>query len=48
MSEKKNYKLTPEMIAAIERVVNQGDRAEVIPAKDGIKVLRARREEVKI
>lgn len=41
------YRLSPEQIAAIERVVNKGDRAEVVPVKDGLKILRTRREEIK-
>lgn len=45
--EKTVKKLTAEQIAAIERVVNRGDRAEVVPVKDGVKILRAKREEVK-
>jgi len=40
-------KLTPEQIKAIEDTVNRGDRAEVVPVRDGLKILRARREEVK-
>lgn len=32
---------------AIEAVLSKGDRAEVVPVKDGVKVLRVRREAVK-
>lgn len=32
---------------AIEAVLSKGDRAEVIPVKDGVKVMRVRRETVK-
>lgn len=34
-------------IKAIESVLAKGDRAEVVPVKDGVKVLRVRREAVK-
>ena len=47
MGEKTVYKLTPGQIAAIEATLARGDRAEVVPVKDGIKIPRARREEVK-
>lgn len=36
-----------QTIKAIESVLSKGDRAEVVPVKDGVKVLRVRREEVK-
>ena len=47
MGEKVVYKLTPGQIAAIEATLARGDRVEVVPVKDGIKLLRARRDEVK-
>ena len=47
MGEKTIYKLTPGQIAAIEATVARGDRVEGVLVKDGIKLLRARREEVK-
>ena len=47
MGEKVVYKLTPGQIQAIEETLARGDRVEVVPVKDGIKLLRARREEVK-
>ncbi|MBR0161945.1 MAG: hypothetical protein IJQ02_11780 [Oscillospiraceae bacterium] len=48
MDDTKTYRLTREQIGAIERAVNRGDRAEVVPLKDGkIKILRVRREEAK-
>ena len=46
MDDKKRYKLTDAQICAIEETIARGDRAEVVPVKDGIKILRARREEV--
>lgn len=47
LMEKTTYKLTPQQIAAAERVLNRGDRVELVPLKDGVKVLRTKREEVK-
>lgn len=34
-------------IKAAESVLAKGDRVELIPVKDGVKVVRVRREEVK-
>lgn len=39
--------LTEEQIRAAEKVLHKGDRVELIPVRDGVKVLRVRREEVK-
>lgn len=39
--------LTPNEIRAAESILSRGDRAELIPVKDGVKVMRVRREEVK-
>lgn len=36
-------KLTPKAIAAIEVILAKGDRAEVIPSPEGVKVLHIRR-----
>ena len=36
-----------EFLQTVDRVLSKGDRAEVVPGKDGIKVLRVRRETVK-
>lgn len=38
--------LTPKQIEAIEAVLRKGDRAELIPVKDGVKIIHIRREEV--
>lgn len=40
-------KLTAEQIKAIEKTISQGDRVEVVPNKDGAKLLKVKREEVK-
>ncbi len=39
--------LTEHQITDIETVLTKGDRVELIPVKDGVKVIRVRREEVK-
>lgn len=44
---KQEYKLTPEQIESIERVVNKGDRVEIIPVRDGLKIMKVRRETIK-
>lgn len=40
-------KLNPGIYARIEAVLAKGDRVELIPVKDGVKVVRVRREEIK-
>ena len=47
MSQKRAYKLTRLQIMTIEAVISAGDRAEIVPVRDGVKILRARREEAK-
>ncbi len=39
--------MKPDTIKAIESILARGDRAEVIPTKEGVKVVRIRREVVK-
>lgn len=34
-------------IKSVESILSKGDRVEMIPVKDGVKVMRVRREEVK-
>lgn len=41
------YYLKAADVTAIETVLNKGDRVEIIPTKDGVKVLRVKREVVK-
>lgn len=44
----KDYKLTSQQIADIEKVLNDGNRIELIPAKDSrIKVIQEVRKEIK-
>ena len=44
---KQNITLDETAIKTVECILNDGDRAEVMPAKDGIKIFRMRREFVK-
>ena len=46
--EKRNIKLSPETIRAIEAVLAKDDRCEVVPVKDGVRVIHIRREPVKV
>lgn len=39
--------MTDQIIKAIEAILAAGDRAELIPTKDGVKVVRIRRDPVK-
>ena len=48
MGKEEPKRLTPEQIRAIEQVTSRGDRVEVVPVKEGLKLLRTRREEVKV
>lgn len=45
---KQEYKLTPEQVNAIESVVNKGDRVEIIPVRDGLKIMKVRRETISV
>lgn len=40
-------KLKPGIYEKIESILSKGDRVELIPVKDGVKVMRVRREEIK-
>lgn len=39
--------ITESMKTAIEKVLSKGDRVELIPVKDGVKIIHIKREEVK-
>lgn len=39
--------LTEKDIKSAEAVLSKGDRVELIPVKDGVKVVKVRREEIK-
>ena len=35
------------VISATESVLSKGDRVELVPVKNGVKIMRVRREEIK-
>lgn len=39
--------MTSKSIQDIEAVLSKGDRVELIPTKDGVKIVRIRREPIK-
>ena len=39
--------LSRDMVAAIEKILEKDDRVELIPTKDGVKIIRIRREQIK-
>lgn len=39
--------LKPEQIKAAEAVLAKGDRVELIPVKDGVRVIQVQRKEVR-
>lgn len=39
--------MTKDILNMIEAVLKKGDRVELIPTKDGVKVVRIKRETVK-
>jgi len=41
------YTLPPEQVAKILQVLEKGDRVELIPCKDGIKIIQESRKEIK-
>lgn len=44
----KPVKLEQSEIAAIERTLAKGERVELIPVKDGVKVVRVKRETIQV
>ena len=40
--------LKPEQIKAAEAILAKGDRVELIPVKDGVKIIHIKREEVRM
>lgn len=46
--EKIRHELTPDQINAIENSLNRGNRVEIIPVKDGLKILNVKREAIKM
>lgn len=43
----KNMKINNEHIKAIEAILSKDDRVELIPVKEGVKVIHIQRKEVK-
>lgn len=43
----KDVKLSDKQISDIEKILAKGDRIELIPVKDGIKVIHEARKEIK-
>lgn len=41
------YTLPPEQVDKILQVLEKGDRVELIPCKDGIKIIQETRKEIK-
>ena len=41
------YTLSPEQVEKIKQVLERGDRIELIPGKDCIKIIQESRKEVK-
>lgn len=41
-------KLTPEQIRAVEAALSKGDRVEIIPQKESVKIVHIRRSEIKV
>ena len=39
--------LKPEQIKAAETILSKGDRVELIPVKDGVRVIQVQRKEIK-
>jgi hypothetical protein len=42
-----DLKLNKEQIKGIEKVLTKGDRVELIPIKNGVKILKVKRETIK-
>jgi hypothetical protein len=41
------YTLSPEQVEKIEQVLERGDRIELIPGKEGVKIIQESRKEIK-
>lgn len=39
--------MTEAVVRAIESILSKGDRVELIPVKDGVKVIQVQRKEIK-
>ena len=41
------YTLSPEQVEKITQVLERGDRIELIPGKEGVKIIQESRKEIK-
>lgn len=41
------YTLSPEQVEKITQVLEKGDRVELIPGKEGVKMIQESRKEIK-
>jgi hypothetical protein len=41
------YTLSPEQVEKIKQVLERGDRIELIPGKEGVKIIQETRKEIK-
>lgn len=41
------YTLSPEQVEKIKQVLEKGDRVELIPGKEGVKIIQESRKEIK-
>jgi hypothetical protein len=46
MQMAKTVKIEADVITAIENTLTKGDRVELIPVKDGVKVIKVKREQI--
>lgn len=46
MDKQDGLRLTQAQIQAAEGILNKGDRVELIPVKDGVRVMRIRRTDM--
>ena len=45
--EQKRAMIDFQQLKTINRILFEGDRVEIIPVKDGVKIIRVKRQEVK-
>lgn len=47
MTDKQDFKLKAELVRQIEAAIKRDERIEIVPTKDGAKVFRIKRNEIK-
>ena len=45
--EEKKSLIDFQQLKSINRILSDGDRVEIIPVKDGVKIIRVKRQEIK-